>query len=275
MSESDAKEENYPTYMVREGDNARSRNARRILNKYEKFDFATWERESLDTTMVEWSVSKPIINNAYAATSPANVKRAVKLAPVLEMLNAWDGVATLESVEPTLYVDWFEGLYRSKERGAEFSDEEVIDYLERAMDRLVTDYGSWQVAWGEMNRSQRPPLDDAGNPIFNDDADSIATPGVPSWSGGSQIAFNLRRDGLKKRYKTGGNSYTAIVVFPTDDNERTRSKSIHVFGASADPSSPNNMDQAAMLAQKQYKPAWLYLDDVKANAVRSYHPGEE
>jgi acyl-homoserine-lactone acylase len=143
------------------------------------------------------------------------------------------------------------------------------------MDRLVTDYGSWQVAWGEMNRSQRPPLDDAGNPIFNDDADSIATPGVPSWSGGSQIAFNLRRDGLKKRYKTGGNSYTAIVVFPTDDNERTRSKSIHVFGASADPSSPNNMDQAAMLAQKQYKPAWLYLDDVKANAVRSYHPGEE
>jgi acyl-homoserine-lactone acylase len=275
MSESDAKEENYPTYMVREGDNARSRNARRILNKHEKFDFATWEFESLDTTMVEWNVSKPIINDAYASTSSSNSERAAKLAPVIELLNAWDGVATLESVEPTIYVDWFEGMYRSKERGAEFSDEEVIDFLERAVDRLVEDYGSWQVAWGEMNRAQRPPLDDAGNPIFDDDAESIATPGVPGWSGGSQITFNGRRDGLKKRYKIGGNSYTAIVAFPTDDNERTRSKSIHVFGASADPSSPNNMDQAAMLAQKQYKPAWLYLDDVKANAVRSYHPGEE
>lgn len=274
MSESDAKEENYPYYMVREGDNARSRNARRILNKHEVFDYDTWVHESLDTTMVEWDVSKPIINDAYAATSASNTERAEKLAPVIEMLNAWDGVATLETVAPTVYVEWFEGLYRSKPRGSEFSDEEVMDYLERAVDMLTENFGTWQVAWGEMNRSQRPPLDDAGNPVFDDNAPSIPTVGVPGWSGGSQIVFNNRRDGLKRRYKTGGNSYTAVVHFPSGD-EKVKSKSIHVFGANVDPSSPNNMDQAALLAQKQYKPAWLYLEDVKANAARSYHPGEE
>mgnify|MGYP000501219509 CR=1 FL=1 len=275
MSESDAKEENYPTYMVREGDNARSRNARRILNSYEKFDFATWERESLDTTMIEWTVSKPMIMSAYESTAGENGARATKLAPVIEMLNNWDGVATLETPQPTIYADWRDGLYRGKPRGYKASDEEVIIALELAMDKLVKDWGTWQVAWGDMNRSQRPPLDASGNPIFDDNAPSIATPGVPGWSGGSQISFNNRRDGLIKRYKTGGNSYTAIVDFPLDKNEKTKSKSIHVFGASADPNSPNNMDQAKLLAAKQYKPAWLYLDDVKAGAARSYHPGEE
>lgn len=275
MSESDAKEENYPTYMVREGDNARSRNARRILNSHEKFDFATWEHESLDTTMIEWTVSKPIIMSAYESTAAENGERAAKLAPVIELLNNWDGVATLETQQPTIYADWWEGLYRPQTRGYEASDEEVMVALEQAMDNLVEEWGTWQVAWGDMNRAQRPLLDASGNPIFDDEAPSIATPGVPSWSGGSQIGFNLRRDGLKKRYKTGGNSYTAVVDFPLDKNEKTKSKSIHVFGTSADPTSPNNMDQARLLASKQYKPAWLYLDDVQAGAKRSYHPGEE
>lgn len=275
MSESDAKAEDFPSYMVRDVDNARSRNAQRILNKHEVFDFETWERESLDTTMTEWDVSKPIINQAFASISASNADLASKLAPAVEMLNAWDSVATLGSPEPTLYVDWYEGLYRSKPRGAEFTDNEVMTALEAAMDRLVADWGTWQVAWGDMNRSQRAPLNSTGNPVFDDEAASLATPGVPSWSGGSQIAFNLRRDGLKKRFKTGGNSYTAVVAFPNGEGERTRAKSIHVFGANADPTSPNFMDQAQMLANKRYKPAWLYLDDVVANAVRSYHPGEE
>jgi penicillin amidase len=275
MSESDAKEENYPSYMVRERDNARSRNARRILKKHEKFDFPMWEYETLDTTMTEWSVSKLLIMDAYAATSGTNPERARKLAPVIELLDAWNGIASLESPEPTIYVEWYEGLYLSKPQGYKATNEEIMISLEREMDKLKDDWGTWQVAWGEVNRSQRPPLDASGNPIFDDSAESIATPGVPSWSGGSQISFNLRREGLKRRYKTGGNSYTAIVYFPSDRNQKVQSKSIHVFGASADPNSPNNMDQAKLLAAKRYKNAFLHLDDVKANAVRFYHPGQK
>lgn len=275
MSESDAKEENYPNYMVREGDNARSRNARRILNKYEKFDFATWERESLDTTITEWSVSKPLINKAYEETKAANAERAERLKPVIDFLNEWDGVSSLSSTETAIYADWYEGLYRPRPRDYVATSEEVMVALDEAKALLEQDWGTWQVAWGDINRSQRPPLEDDGNPIFDDKMDSIATPGVPTWSGGSQITFNLRREGLKKRYKTGGNSYTAVVAFPNDRTEKVISKSVHVFGASVDPNSPNNMDQAKLLANKQYKDAWLYLDDVKTNAVRFYHPGEE
>lgn len=275
MSSSDAQAENYPNYMVRENDNARARNARRILNKHEKFDFTTWESESLDTHMTEWSLSKPLIMSAYANTSVSNPTRATKLAPVMAYLDAWDGVATLTTTEPTLYVDWYEGIYLRKPRGYVATEEEIVASLETAMDRLVADWGTWRIPWGDINRAQRPPLNAYGDPVFDDSAPSIATPGVPSWSGGSQISFNIRRDGLKKRYKTGGNSYTAVVAFPKNRNKKVQSKSIHVFGANADPQSPNYMDQAELLATKTYKNAWLYLDDVIAGAKKSYHPGEE
>ena len=225
--------------------------------------------------MMEWQVSKPLIMSAYANTSASNPIRTAKLAPVIAYLDAWNGVATLETTQPTLYVDWYEGIYMKNPRGYVATEEEIMVSLEQAMDRLVADWGTWQVAWGDMSRSQRPPLNASGKPIFNDDTPSIGTPGVPSWSGGSQISFNIRRDGLKRRYKTGGNSYTAVVNFPKDRNEQVQSKSIHVFGANADPKSQNNMDQAKLLASKTYKNSWLYLDEVKAGAKRSYHPGEE
>ena len=275
MSESDPSADDFPNYMVREDDNARSRNARRILTAHESFDFATWEREGLDTTMIEWEVSKPQILDAYENQRMVDADRAERLAPVIQTLNEWDGVASLDSVETAIYADWHDILFQDKPRGYLPGDEEVVAALDAAMARLEADWGDWRVPWGEVNRSQRPPLDEFGSPIFSDARESIPTGGVPGWSGGSQIDFNGRIDGLKRRYKRGGNSYTSISYFPSNRDTKVNLKSIHVFGANADPESPHNMDQAKLLAEKRYKMAWLYLDDVKAHAVRSYHPGSE
>ena len=272
MSESDAKQENYPNYMVREGDNARSRNARRILNKYPTFDFATWERESLDTTMMEWNRSKPQLKAAFAA---ANADQKAKLAPVMAHLEDWDGVSNLENTQATIYANWLDGLYVGKLFGYVAPQEEMVPMLEIVVDRLVADWGTWQVPWGELNRYQRPPLNEKGLPVFDDDAPSIPAPGVTGRSGGSHIDNGVRTTTHKRRYKVGGNSYAAIVHFPTGEDASVKSRSIHTFGANVDPNSPHNMDQARLLSKSQYKDAWLYLDDVKANAKRSYHPGEE
>ena len=108
-------------------------------------------------------------------------------------------MASLSSIQPL--EEHYPSLVRyfRKPRGFEASDEEIIASLEAAMDRLVEDWGSWEVAWGEINRSQRPPLDEQGNPIFDDNASSIGTPGVPSWSGGSQCPPSRRaKTSLKK-----------------------------------------------------------------------------
>lgn len=272
MSESDAKEKNHPNYMVREGDNARSRNARRILNKYETFDFATWERESLDTTMMEWQRSKSLLLEAFAM---ANGEQAEKLSPVIAHLEAWDGVSNLENTQATIYANWLDGLYVGTEKGYVAPQEVMIPMLKMVVDRLVTDWGTWQVPWGEMNRYQRPKLDEKGRPVFSDDEPSIPAPGITGRTGGSHTDNGTRTTEHKRRYKIGGNSYTAVVHFPTEENSLVKSRSIHTFGASADPNSPYNMDQARLLSKSQYKDAWLYLDDVKKNAKRFYHPGEE
>ena len=51
--------------------------------------------------------------------------------------------------------------------------------------------------------------------------------------------------------------------------------SIHVFGASGDPKSKHFMDQSPLYARGEFKPAWLTLDDIKANLAKVYRPGEE
>jgi acyl-homoserine-lactone acylase len=54
---------------------------------------------------------------------------------------------------------------------------------------------------------------------------------------------------------------------------KVRAVSLVPFGASGNPRSPHFRDQAALLSNQKFKPAWFYEADVKKAALRSYHPG--
>lgn len=77
--------------------------------------------------------------------------------------------------------------------------------------------------------------------------------------------------GQKRRYGRAGGTYISVVEFAPN----VRALSVHVFGSSADPKNRHYMDQSPLYARGEFKPAWLALDEIKANLESAYRPGEE
>jgi acyl-homoserine-lactone acylase len=66
-----------------------------------------------------------------------------------------------------------------------------------------------------------------------------------------------------------GQSFAFVVAFRPE----LRAVSVHVFGQSSDPQSPHYFDQAPLFAEGKMKPVWTTIEQIRANAVRTYHPG--
>jgi acyl-homoserine lactone acylase PvdQ len=196
----------------------------------------------------------------------ADESRAEALSEVVILLRDWDRVSSVDSQAMSLFV--FAGeAKRRLERDGDEKDWLTMRALEKAMEKLQEDWGSWHVAWGEINRLQRRHT--GGEDPFSDEKPSLAIAGVPGWAGAMFTFYATTVEGEKRRYGVAGNTYVAVVEFGPE----VKAKTLHTFGASADPSSKHHFDQAPHYAEGDFKAAWLKLADVKENAARSYHPG--
>lgn len=263
----------YPGYMVVEGDTPRAREARRILSTRDAWTFEAWAEASYSTHVGLAEEEIPRLVAAWEGLRERDPDRAAGVREAVELLAGWDRVSTVGSEAMTLFVHWGEAYMglgpEERERRAA-----RVEALEAAVSRLEATWGSWRVAWGEVNRLQRNP---AGGPVppggdpadlFSDDAASLPVPGVPSWAGGS-FTFNARSfEGTRRRYGLSGNSYVAVVAF----GDEVRAASLHTFGASGEPESPHYFDQAPLYVRGDYKPAPVTLAQVEQAAVRSYRP---
>ena len=258
----------FPEYMVRERDNGRARISRRILSRTEPFSFESWARAAWDTTVIEAEERIPKLALAHDAVRAKEPERAAKLEPAVALLKHWDSVSSIESTAMTLFATWFDRV--SKLSKVE-SPERELRALEEAMAGLTDDFGSWAVPWGEVNRLQRVgEVQRDGKGPFRDDQPSLPVAGA---SGELGIVFNFYtrpQRGQRRTYGLAGHSFVSAVELSAPPVAR----SILVFGQSADPSSPHYFDQALLYSRRQFKPAWFEPAEVKANAERTYHPGE-
>lgn len=243
----------YPFYMAPEEDNNRSRMSRILLGGERAFSFRDLERVTWDTRVLEADVTLPVLEQEIAARVLPE-PRASEVNKALRMLQKWDRRSTVDSQAASLYFYW-----RLAQRQGGIAD--PVDAFEHALDLMQDTYGSWQVAWGEINRLQRAHT--SGAEGFDDDAPSLPVAGGPGNPFGTIFNFYARpQPGHGKMYGVAGHSYVSLVEFgPTP-----KAKSILVFGASAHPDSAHYFDQAELFAQQKYKSAWFTREEVLANS---------
>ncbi len=269
----------FPRYMDSYGENVRGLHALALLRSRHGFTLETLVAAAYDSAQPGFDLLLPSLLDAYDR-APPNDPCAPRVADQIALLRGWDRRWSVESVPTTLAVAWGEALWRTA--GIKAHANSLADYrsvlartspaqrlaaLSAASDRLVRDFGTWRLPWGEINRVQR--LDDSLVPHFSDAAPSLPV-GFTSAQWGSLASISgPEGPGWRKRYGNEGNSFVAAVAF----GPRVRAVAVTAGGEDGHPGAPHFNDQAARYASGALRPVYFYPDEVAEHTTRRYHPG--
>lgn len=272
------KRENYPRYMDTAGETPRGVHAAMVLQDTQDFTLASLNDAAFDSYLPAFARLIPTLLKAYdglAATRPLKGK----LAEQIEILRSWDYRWSAESVATSLACLWGDALWGEVEKDAKGAKVSVYDYiaerttgeqklaaLAAVSGRLEHDFGSWRIAWGEINRFQRLTGDIVQT--FTDAGASVAIR-FTSARWGSLASFGARRyEGTNKYYGSSGNSFVAIVEF----GEKVAARAVSTGGESGDPHSAHFDDQTARYADGALREVYFYPSQLIGHIERAYHP---
>lgn len=278
------KKENYPNYMAPDGENFRGVNAVRVLQNEKMFTIDKIIAAGYDKKLLSFEILVPALIQSFEKNNKPGDTLYEKLKEPVGELKNWDYNSSAESVATTLAIEWAQKLSASIQRvyidegwddqvsltkkfAEKATAQELLPPLIAVLNDLKNKFGSWRIAWGQINRYQR--ISSAINQWYNDD--SVSTP-VPfaSSAWGMLPAYNSRYfSGSKKRYGVSGNSFVCAVEF----GKRIKAKSLLAGGVSGNPASRHFNDQLEMYTKGQFKDVLYYKEDIQKNAERTYHPG--
>jgi acyl-homoserine lactone acylase PvdQ len=274
----------YPLYMAPDGQNPRSVNVIRLLSNENNFTLDKMIETGYNTHLAAFDILLPPLLIAYDEKQKQEIKINADLDEAIQLLKLWNRKSSTSSVATTLAVEWASKLSQKmqpvktiEERSDVISQletmvknttaSEKINLLQDVIKELNLNFGTWKVAWGEMNRYQRLTSDLQQN--FDDNKPSLPV-GMASSAWGCLPSFStIKPSGLKHRYGVNGNSFVAAVEF----GKRVKAKSIVTGGEGMNPSSKHFLDQAQMYIDGKFKDVLFYKEDVLKHVERKYHPG--
>ncbi|CAM3277559.1 penicillin acylase family protein [Aquirufa ecclesiirivi] len=277
---SSPKRAQYPVYMAPDAENFRDKNAFRLFSESGKLDLDDLIRIGYDRKLIAFEYLIPALVKAGEKKN-AGSNASFRLA--IDTLKKWDYHARISSVAQTLAVQWGQKMLMKIPRkhlfGGEIDliqsveaylasgkEEEMCQVLELVLQDLDKYWGTWQVAWGELNRLQR-----IGNQTefsFDDAQPSFSVPFASStW--GMLPSYNSKEfPNTKKWYGVNGNSFICAVEF----GPKIKAKSLLAGGQSGDIRSPHFFDQAKNYAEGKFKEVHFYVEDVLKHQKSAYHP---
>ncbi|MFL6709596.1 MAG: penicillin acylase family protein [Massilia sp.] len=277
---SSPRQADFPKYMWALPENARGLHAVRVLKDAKSVSLDGLIALAYDSYLTEFEPLVPALLADWNALPDADPLKA-QLAEPVAALGGWNLRFAADSVPTSLAVYWGQQLVAQAAPAARAKEIPVADYiltsidanarlqgLSKAVNKLKSDFGSWQTPWGDINRFQR--LTGDVEQQYDDSKPSLPVP-FASATWGSLASFGMSAKQTSKRiYGDRGNSFVAVVEF----GPKLRAKSILAGGESGDPSSKHFMDQAEMYSRGQFKDVLFYKADIEANLERKYHPGE-
>ena len=268
--------EDYPRYMAPDTENYRGIHAVRVLAGVSDLTLDGLIALAYDRQLPGFEQIIPGLIKAYDGQPSADLTDAI------DVLRDWDLRVSADSIAMTLAHFYGIALYENGPLPDDFANasfvekltalseiapEEQLGVFRETLAMLASDFGQWNVRWGEVNRYQR--LNGDIQQPFDDDAPSLPI-GMASGNWGALASFKAKRFGDTKRiYGTSGNSFVAVVEF----GDKVRAKSMLAGGQSGDPDSPHFDDQTSRYADADFKDVAFYREDVDARASRSYQPG--
>jgi acyl-homoserine-lactone acylase len=270
----------FPRYMDTDGENFRGLHAQQLLTGSSGWTLEKLQAAAYDSYQPGFAELIPALVEAYDLL-PKRDSRFEELAGPISILRNWNYRWGSDSVAESLAMTWGEALRKAfgapkSEPGnrvmariaRDTSPELKLQMLEQTIAYLRRDFGTWQVAWGEINRIQR--ISAAINPPYSDAAPSLP---VPFGEGRYGSLASLRaepRAGTKRWYGNYGNSFVAVVEF----GKRVRAHAVTAGGESGHPQTPHFNDEAHRYASGALREVYFYRDQLKGHTERVYHPGQ-
>jgi len=274
------KKTDYAPYLAPDGENFRGINAVRVLDEEKKYNLDKVIKAGYDTRLAAFEVLLPALINSYDNTLNKSDTAYLQLKEVMDVLKKWDYRCAENSVATTLAVLWGEkllplmGEYKSNQVevttyfAANATTNDLVKPMLAVIKELKSNFGKWQVAWGEINRFQR--ISNDIEYTFDDSKTSLPD-GFASSTWGMLPSYSSKTfDGTKKRYGYHGNSFICAVEF----GKKIKAKSLLAGGESGDVNSKHFFDQGLMYSKGLFKDVLFYKEDVMKHVERAYHPGE-